>query len=55
MRNFTITLFLVLTTLTALAAIDPADGNLIAEPHLADYSEGERTPGLSPITDIEYR
>jgi hypothetical protein len=33
----------------------PADGNRIPEPRLADYSNGSRTPGFSPITDIEYR
>jgi len=33
-------------------ASDTADGNLIAEPILSDYSKAERTPGFSPITDI---
>ncbi len=34
---------------------NPSNGNLIAEPRLADYSEAERTPGFSAITGIEYR
>ena len=31
---------------------DPADGNDIPEPVLADYKIGERTPGFSAITDV---
>lgn len=63
MRTFTFTLLFVLTAFTGFSlapsqAQNPAelaDGNRIAAPLLADYTQGERMPGFSPITDIEYR
>jgi hypothetical protein len=34
------------------SSTDSVNGNRIAEPKLADYHVGDRTPGFSAITDI---
>jgi len=44
MKLFSLSLFLLSVQ---VAQVGPSeDGNLIAEPTLADYSQGSRTPGI---------
>lgn len=43
MKLFSMSLFLL------AAQISTENGNLIAEPTLADYSQGDRTPGIMGV------
>jgi hypothetical protein len=66
MRNFLFSFFFVFLGTTGVIMTsghaqfprDTANGNLIPEPSMAsvsNVSHADRTPGFSPITDIEYR
>jgi len=48
---FSLALGLIIT-LPAHSGSDSVNGNLIRNPELADYVQGNRAPGFSPITDV---
>jgi len=47
MKVFSISLFLLAAHLSG----SPENGNLQPEPHLADYSQGNRAPGITGIPE----
>lgn len=49
---FFLTLSGSVTVLANVTESDSVNGNLIRQPELRDYRQGERTPGFSPITDV---
>ena len=48
MNVFSISLFLLAAQ---LAGGSPENGNLLPEPQLADYSQGNRTPGIMGVPE----
>ena len=49
---FFLTLSGSVTVLANVTESDSVNGNLIRQPELRDYRQGDRTPGFSPITDV---
>ena len=49
---FFLTLTGSVTVLANTTESDSVNGNLIRQPELRDYHQGDRRPGFSPLTDV---